>query len=543
MNARRSGHDLEGWPASATPRTKTAIIIGAGPAGLTAAYELLTRTNIKPVILERSDAMGGLARTVRYKGNRIDIGGHRFFSKSNRVMQWWLNQMPFEQNGSGPQQICYHGMSRAINANHVDGAVDAYKSDRVMLVRKRKSRIYFLRQFFDYPISLTGDTLGKLGLIRTLRIASSYIKSVIFPIKNPRNLEQFFINRFGRELYETFFKSYTEKIWGVPCYQISAEWGQQRIKGLSIAKSVKHFLTRRFRKSSGVEQRDVDTSLVEQFLYPTFGPGQMWEGVAEQIVKMGGEIITNCEVAEVQCCDDTVVSLKAIKDGRTQEFAGDYFFSTMAIKDLVRAMDAPIPENVKEVSEGLLYRDFITVGLLVKKLKVRDRNKKLIEDNWIYIQEPDVLAGRLQIFNNWSPSMVANPDHVWMGVEYFCYETDDLWKQSDVDIAALAGEELDKIGILDKADVLDSVVIRVPKSYPAYIGTFNRFEEIRKFIDGFENLFLIGRNGMHRYNNQDHSMLTAMMAVDNISAGITEKNNLWEVNTEMEYHEAGSHAK
>lgn len=538
MDALRNGHDLGGRPAGATPRTKIAIIIGAGPAGLTAAYELLTRTNIKPVILERSDAMGGLARTVRYKGNRIDIGGHRFFSKSDRVMQWWMNQMPFEQNGSGPQKISYHGMSRAINGNHVDGAVDTYESDQVMLVRKRKSRIYFLRQFFDYPISLTGDTLGKLGFIRTLRIACSYMKSAIFPIKSAQNLEQFFVNRFGRELYETFFKSYTEKIWGVPCDEISAEWGQQRIKGLSIAKSVKHFLTRRLRKSSGVAQRDVDTSLIEQFLYPTLGPGQMWEGVAEQIVKMGGEIITNCEVAGVQCCANTVVSLKAIKDGRTQEFAGDYFFSTMAIKELIRAMDAPIPNNVREVSEGLLYRDFITVGLLVKKLKVQNRNKKLIEDNWIYIQEPDVLAGRLQIFNNWSPSMVANQDHVWMGVEYFCYETDDLWKKSDTDMAALAGEELDKIGILDKADILDSMVIRVPKTYPAYFGTFNRFEEIRKFVDGFENLFLIGRNGMHRYNNQDHSMLTAMMAVDNISAGITEKANLWEVNTEMEYHEA-----
>jgi protoporphyrinogen oxidase len=538
MDALRNGHDLGGRPAGATPRSKIAIIIGAGPAGLTAAYELLTRTNIKPVILERSDAMGGLARTVRYKGNRIDIGGHRFFSKSDRVMQWWMNQMPFEQNGSGPQKISYHGMSRAINGNHVDGAVDTCESDQVMLVRKRKSRIYFLRQFFDYPISLTGDTLGKLGFIRTLRIACSYMKSAIFPIKSAQNLEQFFVNRFGRELYETFFKSYTEKIWGVPCDEISAEWGQQRIKGLSIAKSVKHFLTRRLRKPSGVAQRDVDTSLIEQFLYPTLGPGQMWEGVAEQIVKMGGEIITNCEVAGVQCCANTVVSLKAIKDGRTQEFAGDYFFSTMAIKELIRAMDAPIPNNVREVSEGLLYRDFITVGLLVKKLKVQNRNKKLIEDNWIYIQEPDVLAGRLQIFNNWSPSMVANQDHVWMGVEYFCYETDDLWKKSDTDMAALAGEELDKIGILDKADILDSMVIRVPKTYPAYFGTFNRFEEIRKFVDGFENLFLIGRNGMHRYNNQDHSMLTAMMAVDNISAGITEKANLWEVNTEMEYHEA-----
>jgi protoporphyrinogen oxidase len=538
-----NGHDLGEPSASATPRKKTAIIIGAGPAGLTAAYELLTRTDIKPVVLERSDAIGGISRTARYKGNRIDIGGHRFFSKSDRVMQWWMKQMPFEQNDAGARTISYHGMSREVEPTHVNGAVDACKSDRVMLVRKRKSRIYFLRRFFDYPISLTGDTLSKLGFIRTLRIGCSYAKSAMFPIKKAVNLEQFFINRFGRELYKTFFKSYTEKIWGVPCNQISAEWGEQRIKGLSIAKSIKHFLTQRFRKSSGVVQKDVETSLIEQFLYPKFGPGQMWEGVAEQIVKMGGEIVTNCEVSGVQCRDHEVVSLTASRNGTAQKFAGDYFFSTMAIKELVRAMDAGIPENVKEVSEGLLYRDFITVGLLVKKLKVQDQNKKFIEDNWIYIQEPDVLAGRLQIFNNWSPSMVANPDYVWMGVEYFCYETDELWKKSDADMATLAAEELDKIGILDKADVLDSVVIRVPKTYPAYFGTFYRFDEVRKFLDAFENLFMIGRNGMHRYNNQDHSMLTAMMAVDNISAGITEKTNLWEVNTEMEYHEAGRKVK
>jgi len=413
----------------------------------------------------------------------------------------------------------------------------------VMLVRKRKSRVYFLRRFFDYPISLTGNTLGKLGFIRTLRIGCSYAESVLFPIKNAVNLEQFFINRFGRELYKTFFKSYTEKIWGVPCNEISAEWGEQRIKGLSIAKSVKHFLTRRFRKSSGVVQKDVETSLIEQFLYPKFGPGQMWEGVAEQIVKMGGEIVTNCEVSGVQCRNSEVVSLSATRNGSTQEFAGDYFFSTMAIKELVRAMDGGIPENVGEVSEGLPYRDLIIVGLLVKKLKVQETDGERIADNWIYIQEPEVQAGRLQIYNNWSPSMVANPDYVWMGVEYFCYEADELWRKSDAEMAALAGEELDKIEILDKGDVLDSVVIRVPKAYPAYFGTFQRFDEVREFLDAFDNLFLIGRNGMHRYNNQDHSMLTAMMAVDNIAAGITEKANLWEVNTEMEYHEDGTHVK
>jgi protoporphyrinogen oxidase len=526
-------------------KNKTAIIIGAGPAGLTAAYELLTRTSIKPIVLERSDAMGGISRTVRYKGNRIDIGGHRFFSKSDRVMEWWLKQMPLDQQDGGPQQITYHRMTREVaasqsNGSHSNLASAGPAADRVMLLRKRKSRIYFLRKFFDYPISLTKDTLLKLGLIRIFRVGCSYVRSAILPIKNVRNLEQFFINRFGRELYRTFFKSYTEKVWGVPCQEISAEWGEQRIKGLSIKKTIAHFLKQRFRKSSSVAQKETETSLIEQFLYPKYGPGQMWEHVAEQIVSMGGEIITNAEVAGIHCAGSDVVSVITVdQQGVRREFAGDYFFSTMAIKDLIRAMDAEIPAQVKEVSEGLLYRDFITVGLLLKKLKVTEKNQKLIEDNWIYIQEPDVLAGRLQIFNNWSPYMVANPDYVWIGVEYFCYDTDELWKKPDAEMAELARQELDKIDVIYKEDVLDSVVIHMPKTYPAYFGTYNRFDELRKFVDGFENLFLVGRNGMHRYNNQDHSMLTAMMAVDNIIAGQVDKSNLWDVNTEMEYHEAG----
>lgn len=519
-------------------RKKKAIIIGAGPAGLTAAYELLTRTDIQPVVVERSDCMGGISRTVRHNGNRIDIGGHRFFSKSDRVMEWWLSRMPLAQNGDGPQQITYHGMSRQIGEKAASAATPEPASDRVMLVRNRKSRIYFLRKFFDYPISLTKDTLMKLGLVRVFRVGFSYLRSAIFPLRNVQNLEQFFINRFGRELYRTFFKSYTEKVWGVPCDQISAEWGEQRIKGLSIKKTITHFLRQTFRKSSSITQKETETSLIERFLYPKFGPGQMWESVAEQVINMGGEIITNCDVAGVHCQGEKVLSITASdKQGNKRELAGDYFFSTMAIKDLIRAMDMPIPANVKEVSEGLIYRDFITVGLLVKKLKVTEKNKKLIEDNWIYIQEPDVLAGRLQIFNNWSPYMVANPDYVWIGVEYFCYEVDELWKKPDTEMAAFARDELDKIDIIEKEDVLDSVVIHMPKTYPAYFGTYDRFDEIRKFVDNFSNLFLVGRNGMHRYNNQDHSMLTAMLAVDNIIAGRTDKSNLWDVNTEMEYHE------
>jgi protoporphyrinogen oxidase len=519
-------------------KIQRAVIIGAGPAGLTAAYELLTRTNIKPIILERSERMGGLSQTVPYKGNRIDIGGHRFFSKSDRVMDWWLKRLPLEPNGCGAQQIKYHGMSRDIQVNSAGTEPSRNGAERVMLLRPRKSRIYFLRKFFDYPISLTKDTLLKLGAVRVLRFGFSYLRTVLFPVKNIQNLEQFFISRFGRELYRTFFKSYTEKVWGVPCHEISSTWGEQRIKGLSIKRALLHFLKTKFRRSPDLAQKTTETSLIERFLYPKYGPGQMWETVAQEITRLGGEIVTNCDIDAIHCQGDFVVSVRATsKQDGPGEFAGEYFFSTMAVKDLVRAMDAPIPANVRDVSEGLLYRDFITVGILVKKLKVAEKNKQLIDDNWIYIQEPDVLVGRLQIFNNWSPYMVADQDSVWIGAEYFCYESDELWKKPDSDIAALACNELDKIGILDKQDVLDSVVIRMPKTYPAYFGTYGRFDEIRKFVDDFPNLFLVGRNGMHRYNNQDHSMLTAMLAVDNIIAGRTDKANLWEVNTEMDYHE------
>ena len=532
---------------------KKAIIIGAGPAGLTAAYELLTRSEVQPIVLEKSSYMGGISRTVNYKGNRIDIGGHRFFSKSDRVMQWWLQHMPMQRlpvsgNGNG-LRITYQNQTREVVTPQ--DSPDAATCDQVMLVRKRKSRIYFLRRFFDYPISLSKDTLRNLGPARTLRIGASYARSALFPVKNEQNLEQFFINRFGRELYETFFKSYTEKVWGVPCEEISAEWGAQRVKGLSVTKTITHFLKKRLNghRPGDVAQKGTETSLIEQFLYPKFGPGQMWETVAQKVSEMGGQIHTGMDVRGLHCDGRRVIAVRARDDrGQEREFAGDYFFSTMPIKELVRALDAEVPANVREVSEGLQYRDFLTVGLLLKGLKVQDPTSnghrgaayasKLIEDNWIYIQEPDVLAGRLQIFNNWSPHLVSQPGHVWVGVEYFCYEGDELWRKPDTEMAEFARQELAKIGIIDPDAVLDSTVLRMPKTYPAYFGAYSRFEEVREYLDAFPNLFLVGRNGMHKYNNQDHSMLTAMEAVDNILAGRTDKSNLWRVNTEMEYHES-----
>jgi protoporphyrinogen oxidase len=559
---------------------KRAVIIGAGPAGLTAALEFLRRTGVKPIVLEASGEIGGISRTIRYKGNRMDIGGHRFFSKSDRVMQWWMDLMPVDAGDGSldPVEIRYQGKQRTVTvgveeepplrgmgplkvgadeaeevsaeelAEHaptvtVVGAAAPESDDLVMLVRPRKSRIYYLRKFFDYPIKLSGTTVSNLGPVRMVKIGVSYVMSRVKPIKEEKSLEDFFINRFGRELYLTFFKSYTEKVWGTPCDKISAEWGAQRIKGLSLTTAVKHFVRKTFaRRPKGdagdVAQKGTDTSLIERFLYPKFGPGQLWEHVAETVVAMGGEIHIGWKVVGIEAEGERVVAVEAVNEaGERRRFEGDYFLSTMPMRDLVRALKTDVPANVREVSEGLEYRDFITVGVLANKLDVVEPEGGLIRDTWIYIQEPDVLLGRLQIFNNWSPYMVADPTKVWIGLEYFCYETDPLWTMRDDELKQFAAGELEKIGILKTAEVLDAHVVRVPKTYPAYFGTYDRFAELREWIDEFENLFLVGRNGMHKYNNQDHSMLTAMAVVDGIAAGHVDKAAVWAINSEQEYHE------
>ncbi len=551
-----------------------AIIIGAGPAGLTAALELLRRTGIQPIVLEASNEIGGISRTIRYKGNRMDIGGHRFFSKSDRVMQWWMDLMPpvAAEDAGDEAAISYRGKTRTVAVNQGGGVAVEIETeteetgpdgtphprqtghtdtittnapadpDLVMLIRPRKSRIYYLRRFFDYPITLTAQTLANLGVVRTARVGVSYLKSRVHQIKPERSLQDFLINRFGRELYLTFFKSYTEKVWGTPCHEISAEWGAQRIKGLSLTTAVKHFVRKAVTRTPGdagdVAQKGVDTSLIERFMYPKFGPGQLWEHAADEIVRLGGEIHMGCTVQHIHCDAHVVRSVTARNHaGEAREFNGDYFFSTMPMRELVTAIDAAVPVNVAEVAAGLEYRDFITVGLLCDRLKVHEPGGELLKDTWIYVQEPDVQLGRLQIFNNWSPHLVEDPTKVWIGLEYFCYDTDPLWAMDDEALKAFAIAEVAKIGILEAGAVSDAHVVRVPKTYPAYFGTYSRFDELRTWTDSFPNLFLVGRNGMHKYNNQDHSMLTAMTVVDGLVAGHVDKAALWSINTEQEYHE------
>lgn len=523
---------------------KTAVIIGAGPAGLTAAYELLKHTDITPIIFEQTDFTGGISKTVDYKGNRIDLGGHRFFSKSERVNEWWLNIIPIQGAPSKDDLL----LSRSVSLSTEENAPDPEQEDRVMLVRKRFSRIFFLRKFFNYPISLNLNTIKLLGPLRLVKIGLSYLRVCLFPIKEEKTLEDFFINRFGKNLYETFFKDYTEKVWGVPCKQIKPEWGAQRIKSLSITKTILHIIRKIFIPKSGeITDKEQETSLIEQFMYPKFGPGQLWEIVAEGIKKNGGRIEYQHRVTGIQTDGDRVigVSVRDIRAEKDLTFKADYIISTMPVKELIVAFDGSVPTDVAEVAEGLKYRDFMTAGLLLKKMKIHNDTKmktvnNIIPDNWLYIQESGVNVGRIQIFNNWSPYMVQDDSLVWLGMEYFCNENDSLWNMPDDDFKHLAIDELTRIGLANSDDVIDGTVIRMPKAYPAYFGTYDDFDTVRKFTDKFTNLFLIGRNGMHRYNNQDHSMMTAIVAVENIVNDITSKDNIWNVNTEQDYHESES---
>jgi len=519
---------------------KKIIIIGAGPAGLTAAKELQDAGIQDITILEASTQVGGISRTVNYKGNRIDIGGHRFFSKSDWVMNWWRDQLPIARNPAFKSneafRLHYQGAHRLLGSQVITASES--ESD-VLLIRNRLSRIFFGGKYLNYPLQPNLKTAQQLGLKRCVHFGSSYIKQRLIPRTQENTLEDFLINRFGQALYHQFFKEYTEKVWGVPCSQISAEWGAQRIKSLSISKMIKHALRKGMRQDVQAEQ----TSLIENFLYPKYGPGQMWETVANRISSQGVTLIKEATVTKIHRSSNRINSIEyRTKDQHNIPLHGSEFISTMPIKDLTLALNPALPEEFHQIGSQLLYRDFITVGLLYKKLipstESINPHNHLIPDNWIYIQEPGVKVGRIQIFNNWSPYMVNNPDHIWIGLEFFTKDDDELWSMNDRELIDLAIFEMEKIGIAHAKEVLDATVIKMPKAYPGYFGSaYEKFDKLQAYLDGISNLYLIGRNGMHRYNNQDHSMLSAKEAANSIIQNSGDKSKIWNVNIGDDYHE------
>ena len=519
---------------------KNVVIIGAGPAGLTTAYTLLKESkDFHPIILEGSEFIGGISRTAKYKGNRIDIGGHRFFSKDRDIMKMWMDILPLQ--GAPSKDDAVLGRTRDFSNNT---SADPEKTDNVFLVRTRVSRIYYRRRFFDYPISLKPATFINMGFVNTVKAGFGYLGSLIHKLPET-SLENFYINRFGKPLYQMFFEDYTTKVWGVSPANISADWGAQRVKGLSVWKLITTALSKPFRKKDG----KVETSLIEEFYYPKHGPGQLWERLAEIDLEMGAELIMNCEVVKISAENGVIkgVTVRNTKEsspdfGKEEFIECDVLVSSMPIKDLAAASDN-VPEDVQRIASELPYRDFITVGLLLDKLEIENKTKmktinNIVPDCWIYIQERDVKVGRLQIFNNWSPYMVDDMNkHIWVGMEYFCNEGDEMWNTPAEKFEEFAVSELEKIGIITKDHVLDKFSAKVKKAYPAYFGTYKEFDKVKNWLDGFENLFCVGRNGQHRYNNMDHSMLTAINAARAIISGSKDKESVWNVNTEKEYHE------
>ena len=511
---------------------KKIVIIGAGPAGITAAYELLKAGGYEITLLEESGDFGGISKTVNSGGNRMDIGGHRFFSKDKRVTQWWADFLK-PQGGPSKDDILL-GSDRQF----LEGGADPETDDLVMLSRTRVSRIYYNNAFFDYPVSLNPNTIRNMGLITTVRAGFSYFAAMLKKLPED-NLENFYINRFGRVLYAMFFEGYTEKLWGRHPKEISAEWGAQRVKGLSVKAVLKDI----FGKLFHVKKRKVETSLIGQFVYPKYGPGQLWTVVTDKIRSLGGTVLTGKKVIRIMRDENGKAGEVICNDGSV--FLCDELISSMPVKDFVNALE-DVPPEAKRIADGLPYRDFQTVGVLISMDKFLLRNSGKIPtvggvtpDCWIYVQDTSVKLGRIQVFNNWSPYMVKDFDkNVWLGLEYFCNEGDNYWQMGDDEYTEFAVNELVKIGVIKYAsDILATHRQRIKKAYPAYFDTYAEFESLRTFLDSIPNLYCVGRNGQHRYNNMDHSMATAFEAVRNILSGKTGKDNIWNVNTEEEYHE------
>lgn len=514
---------------------KKVYVIGAGPAGLTAAYELLKQSKeYEVIVLEESNAMGGISKTVNYRGNRMDMGGHRFFSKVPEVNEWWNHMLPLQGAPTYDDIILNRKMTLT------PGGPDPEKEDRVMLRRNRVSRIFFKKKFFDYPISLKPETFINMGFITTLEVGFSYLASLIHKRKE-NSLEDFYINRFGKKLYSMFFENYTENLWGRHPSEIAPDWGAQRVKGLSITAIIKDVFAKMIPSK---KNREVETSLIEEFSYPKLGPGQLWDVTAEEIRKMGGTILRNCKVTKLhKDAQNHITSLTYENNGSEVTAEGDIFISSMPVKDLIAGMN-DVPKTEAAIAAGLPYRDYMTVGLLLPKLNLKNKTKmktigNIVPDCWVYVHDRNVELGRFQIYNNWSPYMVKDLKHtVWIGLEYFVFEGDKYWSMSDEDFTRFAIGEIVSMGLIDSPDdVMDSHVERVKKAYPAYFDTYKDMDTLVAYLKSIDNLYCVGRNGQHRYNNIDHSMVTSFETVKNIVNGVANKDNIWNVNTEKAYHE------
>lgn len=515
---------------------KKALIIGAGPAGLTAAYELLKGSDdIEVIVFEESEYMGGISKTVNYNGNRMDMGGHRFFSKVPRVNEWWENMLPLQGSPS------YDDIALERTMPWKQGGPDPEQTDRVMLLRNRISRIFFEQKFFDYPIKLSFELFKNMGLLNTIQVGFSYLFSLIHK-REEKSLEDFYINRFGKKLYSMFFERYTENLWGRHPSQIDPSWGAQRVKGLSIIAIFKDIFSKML---PGKEKRHVETSLIESFSYPKLGPGQLWDVTASEVEKMGGRILKNSKVVSLtKDADNHLVSLTYEHNGEQITVEGDIFISSMPVKDLVGGMN-DVPAKEAAIAAGLPYRDYRTLGVLIPTLKLKNKTKirtigNIVPDNWVYVHDRSVTMGRFQIYNNWSPYMIKDLEHtVWIGLEYFCNEGDSLWNMSEEEFSRLGVQEMVTMGLIDSADeVIDTHAESVKKAYPAYFDTYNEMDTLIDYLNTIDNLYCVGRNGQHRYNNIDHSMCTSFEAVYNILNGVKDRSNVWNVNTEKEYHES-----
>ena len=511
---------------------KEVVIIGAGPAGITAGYELVKhKKEYKVTILEAENTLGGISKTIVHASNYIDIGGHRFFSRSKKVTAWWRKILPLQAVAT------YDYAQTGRKVSLAKKGPNPQYDNKVLLRRQRFSRIFYNRKFFDYPIKLNIKTIFNLGIKNTFSFGISYLASMMHKLEET-SLENFYINRFGRKIYEAFFESYTEKVWGKHPRELSADWGAQRVKGLSLLEVVKNFFCKTLHLSHRTE-----TSLIENFFYPKYGPGQLWERAANIFVSTGGKIIRNAKVTEIITEGNKITSVGYKKDGKTLYLNADIIISSMPIKDLIIALNCA-PDNIAKIAKNLPYRDFVCVGVLVKRIKLHNDTKiktltDIVPDCWIYVQDKNVKLGRIQIYNNWSPFMVKDPQkYVWLGLEYFCSENDEYWKRNKQQWREIAVKDLLEAGIIyTKKDVRTYCVKKVLKAYPAYYGAYEHIDEVRDYLDTFENLYCVGRNGQHRYNNMDHSMLTAFASVKHIMGKTDDKKAIWKINSEPIYHE------